>query len=216
MGTEPNVQDQALDVRTLGLGDRAAVQPGESHADDPFRDLSTLRLSQDFAATTGVKKVLLSLPVRKPMRHEFIQVHPDKAFQFDTVVLEEKEEGETYMVDRPLWQELAGEVVPKRLYTAINRQGNVLLWPVRLADADERLDPWNRSAHAAAEIAMSQWIRVASNRSLGAYDVFVAAGQLDQPTWPALDFQDMLRLAFQDKFIRNGDHPVLRRLRGVI
>ena len=46
--------------------------------DDPF-DLSKLRLTQDFVETGGVKKLLTTVPVRKPAPQDFIRVHPDRA-----------------------------------------------------------------------------------------------------------------------------------------
>jgi hypothetical protein len=100
------------------------------------------------------------------------------------------------------------------LYTAINRQGVLVLWPVRLADETGRLDAWNLSAHKAAQIAMEKWIRVASNRSLGAYETSNPMGALPEPEWPDISFQEILRIAFGDYQITSIDHSVLRRLRG--
>ena len=39
---------------------------------DPF-DPASLRLGQDFAAGIGVKKVLTTVPCRRPNRHEFVR-----------------------------------------------------------------------------------------------------------------------------------------------
>lgn len=64
---------------------------------------------------------------------------------------------------------------------------------------------------------MQGWVRIAANMSLGAYEVFVAAGEnLPEPTWPEVDFQTLLRTAFKGHFIQSFDHPVLRRLRGEV
>ena len=65
-------------------------------------------------------------------------------------MLELKEERETYLVDRGLWQELPGEIVPKVLFTTINRQGVLTLWPVRMPDQDGRQNAWSQSALEAA------------------------------------------------------------------
>jgi len=73
----------------------------ESAQTDPF-DPSRLRLSQDFAATVGVKQALITVPVRKPNKQEFIRVHPDEAYRLETAVLELKEEREIYLVDPSL------------------------------------------------------------------------------------------------------------------
>ena len=41
-------------------------------------DPSLLRLEQNFAELAGVKKRLVTVPVRKPHRQEFIRVHPSE------------------------------------------------------------------------------------------------------------------------------------------
>ncbi len=132
------------------------------------------------------------------------------------MILELKEEGETYLVDQNLWGELPGELIPKVLYMVINRQGVLTLWPIRLPGEDGRHDAWNRSALEAAEMAQKQWVRVAANMSLGAYEVYPATADIPEPEWPDTTFQEILRVAFKDRFIRSLDHPVVRRLRGEI
>jgi len=180
---------------------------------DPF-DLDKLRLSQDFSANLGVKKALLTVPVRRPNRQEFIRVHPDADWRLETVILEVKEEREVYLVDKNLWGQLPGELIPKVLFTVINRQGVLTLWPIRLPGEDGRHDEWNRSALEAAEMAQKEWVKVAANMHLGAYEVYRAMADLPEPDWPDTTFQEILRVAFRDRFIRSMDHPVVRRLRG--
>src|SRR6266540_1890662 len=76
-----------------------------SPADDPF-NVEELWLSQDFATSVGVKKLVTTVPTRKPHSQEFFRVHPDPAYRLETVTLELKEEREVYLVDRTLWAEL--------------------------------------------------------------------------------------------------------------
>ena len=186
----------------------------EQASGDTSFDPSRLRLSQNFAESVGVKKALLTVPVRKPGRQDFVRVHPDESYRLETAVLELKEERETYLVDPDIWHELPGEIVPKVLFTTINRQGVLTLWPIRLPGEDGRHDEWNRSALEAAEIAQKRWLRVAANMGLGAYEVYEAVGELPEPEWPDVDFQEILRIGFRDRFITSVDHPVVRRLRG--
>ena len=182
---------------------------------DPF-DISRLRLSQDFVAAAGVKKILNTIPCRKPSKEWFVQTHPDEAYRIQTCVVELKEDSETYLVDPSLWPELASESTfsPRALITSINRQGVLFLWPIRLPGSDGRLDEWSRSAMEAAALAAGKWVRVQSNMSLGAYEVYEAAGQWAAPEWPDMPFQQLLRIAFKDRFIVGLDHPILKRLRG--
>jgi hypothetical protein len=115
-----------------------------------------------------------------------------------------------------LWPNLAGESTfsPRALFVAVNRQGVLFLWSIRLPGADGRVDEWSRTALEAADLARKGWVRVAANMALGAYEVFQAVGQLDEPEWPSTPFSELLRVAFKDRFIDTLDHPVLRRLRG--
>ena len=68
----------------------------------------------------------------------------------------------------------------------------------------------------AMELAKSRWIRVTSNMSLGAYEVFSASADLPEPAWPDLSFERILEIAFRDRVIQDHSHPVLRQLRGEI
>ena len=201
------------DLSTLDITKNPSVS---SETTDPF-DLTRLRLSQDFQSAAGVKKVLTTVPVRKPSKEWWIKTHHDPAYRFETCVIELKEDSELYLVDQPLWDELVGESTfgPRALFTTMNRQGVVFLWPIRLPDTDGRLDDWNRSALEAASRATGKWLRVQSNRSLGAYEVFEASANWSDVEWSVPLFQELLKIAFRDRFIRTTDHPVVRRLRGL-
>jgi hypothetical protein len=131
-----------------------------------------------------------------------------------TLVLGLKEDRETYVVHASLHHELATDLVPKIIFPAITRQGVLFMWPVRLPDESGKHDAWNRSALEAAHLAMTGWVRVASNLPLGAYDVFQPKVNLPEPKWPDLDLQQMLAIAFNHYFIDSLDHPRLRAIRG--
>jgi hypothetical protein len=182
---------------------------------DPFNDLSNFRLSQDFVETAGVKKLLTTVPVRKPNPQDFVRVHPDSNYRMEFAVIELKDDREIYLLLLPIAKQLPGEFTMVTLYTTINRQGVVHLWPVRLPASDGRIIEWHRSAAEAAELAMTHWVRVKANMSLGAYEIFEAASTIPDPTWPELSFQELLRIAFRDRFVGSLDHPVVRRLRGL-
>ena len=177
-------------------------------------DINTLRLTQDFASEIAVEKQIITVPVRKPNRQEFFRVYSDESYCLETLVLELKEEREVYLVDQSFWKELAQEVVPKILYTAINRQGTLFLWPIKLPLEDGRHDNWSKSALEAAQIAKHSWIRVGSNMNLGAYEVSKAKANISDPEWPDKSFDTLVRIAFKDLFINSLDHPVVQRLRG--
>ena len=60
-------------------------------SDEGIMDLDKLRLSQNFSEAVGVKKALLTIPVRRPNRQEFVRVHPDDGMSLQTAVLELKD-----------------------------------------------------------------------------------------------------------------------------
>jgi hypothetical protein len=184
---------------------------------DPF-DLDTLRLSQDFGSAVGVKRLITTIPVKKPSREWFVRTHSDPAYWFPTAVLELKEDREVYLVSPSLRPELASETTfsPRLLVTSISRQGVLFLWPVKLPGPDGKIDAWSRSSLDAADEAKSRWVRVTANLALGAYDVAVASGQVAEPAWPDLTFQQIIKIAFRDRMIDDWNHPVLRRLRGEV
>jgi hypothetical protein len=174
-----------------------------------------LRLSQNYSDLVGVKKLVTTIPVRKPGKQEFFRVRPGDDWCLPTAVLEIKEDREVYLVAPELWPELPGELSCKALFTTINRQGVVAIWPIRLPGEDGRQDAWSRSALEAADLSQKSWIRLAASMGLGAYEIFQATrDDLPEPIWPELSFEEILKIAFRDKFIRNMDHPVIRRLRG--
>lgn len=192
-----------------------APAPSKAPAPDPF-DPAKLRLTQSLSAALGVKKHLTTLPVKKPVREWFVRTHPDPRYRLETFVIELKEDGDTYLVAPEFWDSLASESTfsARLLVTAINRQGTLFLWPIRLPSPDGRHDDWSKSALEASEIAKRGWVRVQSNMSLGAYEVYEASGSLGDPEWPDMPLNELLRIAFKDRYIDSLEHPVLKRLRG--
>jgi len=192
------------------------TQPVNGAVTTDLADLAKFRLPQDFTAAT-TKRLLTTVPVRRPSKEAFFRTHPDPAFQFNTMLLELKDDSrDTYLVKRELWQELAGEpaVAPKLLITAVTKQGTLTLWPIRIPGSDGRIDYWNASALEAAEIAKTKWIRLVSDRALGAYVPHEAIEQNGEPKWPGETFDQIIKIAFRNRVIDSLDHPVLRRLRG--
>ncbi len=216
---EENNQGASFEVE-LGQTRNPKVElqsPPASQAPDPF-DPARFRINQNLQMAGGVKKLLSTIPVRKPSKEWFVRCHTDPNYQIQTLLLELKEDGETYLVDPSLWEDLASEATcaPKILIPTVNRQGTIFLWPIRLPGSDGKTDNWSRSAMDAATHAMKGWIRIQANMSLGAYEIFTASIAQPAPEWHLPPLNELLRLAFRDHFIQSLDHPVLKRLRGEI
>jgi hypothetical protein len=178
-------------------------------------DISSIRLSPGLFDSIGTRKLITTVPVRRPSRQTWVRVHPDPAWRVDAAILQLKEDDrDVFLVLPAAYDALADEVSPMKLYTTMSRQGTLTLWPVRLPGSDGRLDDWSCSAHAAAARATEKWVRVVGNRSLGAYEVLEALVDIPDPEWPELSFERVLYLAFRDRRIESIDHPVLKQLQG--
>jgi hypothetical protein len=183
--------------------------------ENPF-DPASLRLNQSFSDGAGVKKLLTTVPVRKPHRQEWVRVHDGENHHLSpAAIIELKEDGETYVVRPEIAQALGGEFSIVSIHLAINRQGVVFLWPVKLPSSDGRVLEWHRSAAEAAETAKARWIRVVANKSLGAYEIYDTQSVIPDPTWPELSFTEILKIAFRERTINSPDRPVIKQLRGL-
>lgn len=191
-------------------------EPNNEKSNDPF-DPKRLALGQDFGAAVGVRKLLTTVPVRKPLKHEWVFAHPNTSHTLETAALAYKEDREEiYLVERALWPELSGEIRPIVVITTINRQGVLFLWPIKLPGPDGRHDAWNASALEAVSFAKRGWVRVAANMSLGAYELHEPVTPLPPPAFPEYDMHQLLAIAFKDRVIRDLNHVVLKKLRGEV
>jgi len=86
--------------------------------DDPY-DLAKLRVSQDFLETAPVKKLLTTVPMRKPGPQDFVRVHPSPAYRDLVALLELKDDREIYVVNLADVPEVQAECFIANLFTAI-------------------------------------------------------------------------------------------------
>ncbi|GMW07798.1 MAG: hypothetical protein AMXMBFR8_25940 [Nevskiales bacterium] len=197
--------------------DKGGDLPTPESVDPPLVagvDIDALRLSQNFREQIGVTKALGRVPVRRPTRQEFVRVRDDDSYRMDTALLELKDENEYYLLTPDVREAMPGEWFPARLVTAINRQGVVFLWPLKLAGSDGQTNSWYDTAIEAAELATKKWVKVVADKSLGGYQTYIANGNLSEPEWPEHKFERLLEVAFRDRIVRSMDHPVIRRLLG--
>jgi len=164
--------------------------------------------------SAGVKKLLTTVPVRRPNPQDFIRVCVDPDYRAALALIELRDDREVYLLTPDIARQLPGEYFMAQVFTVINRQGVISLWPVKLPPPDGRIVEWHRSAAEAAELAMQRWIRMKANMVLGAYEITVSQGVIPDPEWPTLSFNELLRIAFRDRYVATLDHAVIRRLRG--
>lgn len=212
IGENTRVQKLNSDMSVTSHAVQRATTPP-----DPF-DPASLRLSVSVGSADSVNSKLTTVPVRKPAQEWFFRCHPEEAYQLTVLMLELKEEQEFYLVHPSLQAELEGEtlVSPRQIVTAINRQGVLFLWPLRLPRSDGRLDNWSQSAMDASNQSKNHWVRMQAKMSAGAYSIVQAIGDLGAPDWPVIPFNELLQVAFTGRYISSPDHRVLRQLRGEI
>ena len=181
-------------------------------AEDDF--LAGLRIDQSYnESAVGVRKVLLTVPVRKPNRDEFFRTH-DRDY-VDLFMVELKTEREVYFARQEVAQLLAEFVEPVRLRYCVSRQGVAFLWPTKLPREDRRGDTWRSSATEAAGLAERQWIRMAADMPLGAYQTYAAVADLGEPRWPSEPWPAVLKIGLRDRIIDSEAHPIARQLLGL-
>jgi hypothetical protein len=172
----------------------------------------------NYTELVGVKKQLITVPLRKPHKHDWFRVHPNPDWSYPASVLKTSgdKRDELYVVSPHLLPLVGNETVPMMFVPTITTLGVFCLCPVRLPGPEGRLDDWGRSAMMAMEQAKSKWTRLVANRALNAYDVLEPVGVFPEPTWPDLPIDEILQIALRDHVIEDIGHPVLRTLRGEV
>jgi len=79
MNGEPSNESKDSKSKIESLG-RPTADGVSSVNLDPFSNIEELRVSQVHIEAVGLKKQLLTVPVRKPSKEWFVRVHPDPAF----------------------------------------------------------------------------------------------------------------------------------------
>lgn len=193
----------------------ASAVPPRPEPPDPF-DPASLRLGADYSEGLGVRKVISTIPNRKPNKSEWFRVRPGEEWRLQTAVLELEKgvERSTYLVAPSLWPDLSGEITPALLLTCVNRAGDLFLWRVKLPGADGRSNTWTDSALQIAKAAEDNWARMVSDTANGIYTHYEPSTDLPDPRWPSISFREIIRIAFRDRMIESLDHPIIRELRG--
>jgi len=184
-----------------------------------FADLEAIRLSPEDTAEIATREILTRVPLRRPGRTEFVRCHPDPAMSLAvTIYVDRNEQDDVYFVAPAMRGVLAEDLRPVLLQLAITRKGVLFIWPLTIpSDTNPLGRSWHESAHKAAQIAKTHWVRISADKGLQGYRVRQAEGKLSEPEWPTdKSFNELLTIAFADRIIMSEDHPVVRALRGLI
>ena len=180
-------------------------------------DINDLLISQDYSSSTVAVEVITQVQIRRPYKTEFVRVRREDEFSVGPIAIYEDQQYRcTYLIDKALLTIFDGYFNPAILVTTISRQGALFLWPLKLPKINGRDNAWFQTAREAAEMAKESWIKVMPDFSLKKYKITNAINNLDEPKWPVLSFEAILKKVLANSLIDNEDHPVIQRLQGRI
>ena len=94
-----------------------------SAAPDPF-NAKALRLPPAFEQNAGVRKVISTIPVRKPHSQEWIRVHPGEDFRGNFGVIILKDDNEYYLLHPNLVGAYENEMTRVRIFVCMSMNKN--------------------------------------------------------------------------------------------
>jgi hypothetical protein len=188
----------------------------ESLPPNPF-DPERIRLGTNYADALDIRPEQLIIPVRnRPPTVPWFRVHPTNEVDILMLDLEAMGSDDTlYYVDASLQGKLVYEktVRARLLVQCRTQQGADFLWAIKLkGPLDKKENPWTISALKEREIARSRWIRHRVDTENRCFAPLVSDEITDEPEWPDKPFNEILRLALEDRHIASLDHPVLVEL----
>ena len=206
------------DISGLEPNEEMSSEHSPSNSADPVSteykppDFSKFALSQNFGSQIKVTQRLTTVPVRKPSRTQWFQIHPK--YKLDVLLLKYGDSGEDYyLVEPSLAHQVADLAQAFRLVVGVDMHGVVFVWSLRIPDPERAMN-WHLSALEAASHAEIQWTRMHAHMNLGAYEIHTAEGITDELKWPEMLMDGILEIAFKNKIIDRLDHFVLQQLRG--
>jgi len=154
------------------------------------------------------------IPIKRRDDQTWVQFHPTWNLRLNCI--KRTADGSYYPVLRAALPYCKEWVKPYTFFVGITTSNTVFLLDVPDDSDDDK--GFGKSWHDSARITVIEgrkgWIRVVSNRSAGGYDIKYPEGKIGNPTWPDVTLQEILDIAFRDRIIKDGDHKLIKDLRG--
>ena len=213
MALADNMAGAEIGISALPEGDDISVAANLNHE---LRDEDILLSPEQFEEFET--EVVEDPDFRKPRKNEFIQRHPDPNWTASVGTLDIGMDG-LFVVKPTLVSSLIEHgLTHRKVYTLINRDGDMFFAPYKIPDRDGNLDKWNQSAHRilSEDWATNTWFKVMSQKKSGKYIARRAVkNDIPSPEWPnQKSFMEYLIDAVRDRFIDSMDHPVVKALLG--
>jgi hypothetical protein len=169
------------------------------------------------ASTSSIIKPITSLECRKPHKTWWVRAHPSEDFRLVVALVEGQEgEREEYLVGTDMVDKVGGVVTPVELSAAITRGHQLFMWRVPLVNrGKDRENVYNTTHRDAHETARERWVRMFIEQ--GAYRIELEKDEAasPDPVWPDLTFEQMMQLAFGDRYIDSENSPRFKELKGL-
>lgn len=183
-------------------------------------DFKALKRPSTFEQGPVVKKIVTTIPIRKPDKRDFFRVRPDEEDQKWTVpvFLLQARTGD-YLVDNSALDEAAetgclkaADIFYLVSYATLEPFLSWVAWP----NPDGTDNDYNRSRREAFKLAENRWIKIRADQKNGFYETVEAVSEYPEPEWPEepASLEKAVEIAFKDFFIDSPNHPVLKELRG--
>lgn len=177
--------------------------------------LSSLRLPDTYNVSGGV-----ALPLKatygKLNKHRFCRVHPSDEYKFRCLVVDDKDNGETYLAAPNMASQLGSLATPKTIRLAVDNAGTPKLIGEPDLDPSGRRNLWQSSYKDAIKQAENDWVRVQANMAAGQYEITPSMSDLGIPRWPKQSMDQLINDAFAGRIIDSPDHPYIRQIQGRI
>lgn len=177
--------------------------------------LSSLRLPDTYSNSGGTVLPIKAL-YGKLNKYRFCRVHPGNEYKFRCLVVEDKDNGETYLAASHMVGHLGNLATPKTIRLTVDNAGTPKLIGEPDIDPTGRKNLWHTSLKEGIKLGETEWVRVQSNMSAAQYEIVVSASDLGDPKWPKQCMEDLINDAFSGRIINSADHPYICQIQGRI
>ena len=175
--------------------------------------LNNLRLPDTYSASGGTV-LPLKTTYGRLNKHRFCRVHPGDEYKFRCLVVDDKDNGETYLAASNMVGHLGNLATPKTIRLAVDNAGTPKLIGEPDVDLTARKNLWHISLKEGIRRGESKWVRVQANMNASQYEVVESVNDLGEPKWPNQSMEELINDAFSGRIIDSPDHPYIRQIQG--
>lgn len=196
---------------------------------NPF-DLNSIRAPQDFMVSGGIKQTTLKVAAgTRPPKDKFFRVHEfspeygNEEWCINATIFEHTFEGEisaeSFIVlpgSEP-FEKLQEKLKPVLIVFCVTLKGAKFFWELKLPtdSANRNSNSWAETRLVIAKKAQTQWVRPRADMSAGGYQMETPIAHYPDPDWDGDDFQELFKVAYRERMIRDMDHAAVKEQLGL-